>query len=89
MSINNQHIITANQQPEKENYSSRFLRTIQSYAPYLGIIASPNRPPGISVIMRVKNEKDWVTLSIQSIKSIADEIRSRDKTLVATHQSFP
>jgi len=74
MSINDQHIITANQHPEKKNYSSRFLRTIQSYAPHLGIIASPNRPPGISVIMRVKNEKDWVTLSIQSIKSIADEI---------------
>ena len=66
--------IVANQQPERINYLSRFIRRICNFAPCLGIVNTPNRPPGISVFMRVKDEADWINLSIQSIRSIADEI---------------
>ncbi|MBC8463379.1 MAG: glycosyltransferase, partial [Deltaproteobacteria bacterium] len=32
------------------------------------------RPQGISIYMRVKNERDWIAASIASIRDIADEI---------------
>ena len=66
--------VVANQQPERSNYLSRFIRRIFSFTPCLGIINTPNRPLGISIFMRVKDEADWITLSINSIKGIADEI---------------
>lgn len=67
------HYLEANQYPEK-NYTSRILRAIVSRAPLIGLIVSSSHPSGISVMMRVKNEVDWIRLSIQSIKTIADEI---------------
>jgi glycosyltransferase involved in cell wall biosynthesis len=66
--------ITANQKPETKNYLSRYFRRITSQAPILKIVPFPERPQGISIIMRVKNEADWITPSILSIKDIADEI---------------
>jgi len=66
--------ITSNQSPERKNYLSRFLRKIASIGPPVGLVSRPTRPLNISVIMRVKDEKDWIKPSIQSIKSIADEI---------------
>ena len=74
MSTRKRLSIVANQQPERINYFSRFIRRICNFAPCLGIINTPNRPPGISIFMRVKDEADWITLSIHSIKGIADEI---------------
>jgi len=66
--------ITANQNPEITNHLSRLFRRIASHAVFLGIVPTPARPQGISVIMRVKDEVDWIRPSIQSIKGIADEI---------------
>ncbi|MBC8526678.1 MAG: glycosyltransferase [Candidatus Cloacimonetes bacterium] len=35
---------------------------------------TPERKPGISVMIHVKNEEDWIGLSLQSLKSFADEV---------------
>lgn len=47
-----------------------------SYFPSLGFVQKPSsiRNEGISVMMRVKNEVDWIELSIRSIMDFADEI---------------
>jgi len=74
MHYQNPSLITSNQYPERKNYLSRFLRKIASIGPSVGLVSRPSRPLNISVIMRVKDEKDWIKPSIQSIKSIADEI---------------
>jgi len=66
--------ITSNQYPERKNHLSRFIRKIASIGPLIGVVPRPARPMGISVFMRIKNEKDWIRASIQSIRSIADEI---------------
>lgn len=66
--------ITASQYPHRMNYISRFIRSILSFTPQLGLIPYPARPEGISVLMRVKDEADWIKSSVESIKRIADEI---------------
>ncbi len=66
--------ITANQFPESKNLLSRLFRSILSHSFQYGIVASPERTLGISVIIRVKNEADWIKPSVQSIKGMADEI---------------
>jgi len=66
--------ITANQNPEKENQLSRLFRSIASRAPLLKMVPFSKRPHGLSIIMRVKNEVDWIRPSILSIIDIADEI---------------
>ena len=58
-----QTLVTANQYPNGKNYFKRAVRTAFSLF-----------PQGISIIMRVKDEEDWIGLSIQSIRDIADEI---------------
>jgi hypothetical protein len=74
MSHNIPLFITANQNPERKNLFSRFFRRIASGAPFIGIVPLPIRPRGISIIMRVKDEVEWIKLSVQSIKGIADVI---------------
>jgi len=66
--------VTANQYPHKLNKISCRLRNLFSFAPVFGMVARPEKQDGISVIMRVKDEKDWIETSITSIKTIADEI---------------
>jgi len=66
--------VTANQYPDQKNRFSRLLRIGLSTIPRLGIITPSTRPLGISVIMRIKDEKDWITPSVQSIKDVSDEI---------------
>jgi len=66
--------VTANQYPHLKNRFSRSVRTVLSYAPECGFIARPDRPVGISVVMRVKDEADWIEASVESIKGIAEEI---------------
>lgn len=66
--------ITANQYPHKMNRIARLFRGVFSAAPLMGLVGRPSRPSGISVIMRVKDEMDWIEPSIVSIKTIADEI---------------
>jgi len=74
MSILDQFIVTSNQKPHEKNYLSRFFRKLASHAAFFGVISKPDRPQGISIIMRVKNERDWIKPSIQSVTDIADEI---------------
>ncbi|MBW6499461.1 MAG: glycosyltransferase [Bacteroidales bacterium] len=38
------------------------------------LVSSAVRPRGISVYMRIKDERDWIAASIASVKGIADEI---------------
>jgi glycosyltransferase involved in cell wall biosynthesis len=66
--------ITANQYPHLRNRFTRLLRAIFSFSPQLRFTSLPARLEGISVVMRVKNEADWIKPSIESIKGIADEI---------------
>lgn len=67
--------VPSNQEPAKRNRFRRIIRELLSYAPLLGVIdRSRERPEGISVIVRVKDESDWVRASLLSIKEIADEI---------------
>lgn len=51
-------------------------RTALSYLPKLGFLALPNqrRPPGISAMMTVKDEEDWIGKSVMSIAPYVDEI---------------
>jgi len=70
----NDAVITANQYPHQKNFLSRIFRRIASNAPLSGIVPIPDRPHGISVMIRLKDEVDWIQPSIQSIKGIADEI---------------
>lgn len=65
--------ITANQYPEKKHLS-RILRIFIGQAPFLNITPISTRPKGLSVMMRIKNEADWIEPSVESIKGIADEI---------------
>ena len=66
--------VRANQHPHKINHLSRFLRKITSFAPLFNLVKPSERPQGISIMMRVKDERDWIGPSIESIKPIADEI---------------
>jgi len=66
--------ITANQYPHVRNRLARLARTALSFSPQLRFIALPSRPEGISIMVRVKDEADWIRPSIDSIKGIADEI---------------
>jgi len=67
--------VTANQSPQCTNYFSRSLRSFASLLPAMGLYpAAPQRPQGISIYMRVKDERDWIAASIASIRGIADEI---------------
>jgi glycosyltransferase involved in cell wall biosynthesis len=66
--------ISGNQFPDRKNPVRQQIRKLISIAPTVGIVAKPSRPQGISVLIRAKNEKDWIRASISSIKGIADEI---------------
>lgn len=66
--------ITANQYPHLRNRLARLARISLSFFPRLFFASSHKRPGGISVMMRVKDESNWIRPSIESIKGIADEI---------------
>lgn len=63
-----------NRDPTQKNRLRRFLRRALSCAPKLGLVKKPDRPTGISVFIRVKDEADWIALSIASLQGFADEI---------------
>jgi len=71
----NDQPVTANQSPQCTNYLSRIFRSFAGFLPAMGLYpAAPQRPQGISIYMRVKDERDWIAASIASVKGIADEI---------------
>jgi len=51
-----------------------FLGNTFCYLPYIGLIPKPSRKNGISVMIRTRNEEEWIELSLLSIKDFADEI---------------
>lgn len=54
---------------------SLWLRSIYSLAPLLGMIPHPeDRPNGISALVRIRGEEEWITPCLLSIKEFADEI---------------
>ena len=61
-----------------------FIGNTLCYLPYIGLISKPSRKNGISVMIRTRNEEEWIELSLLSIKDFADEIvvvdASTDKT---------
>lgn len=53
---------------------SSTVRAVTSRAPILGALPRPNRPQGLSAVVRVKDEETWLPVSIRSIATVADEI---------------
>jgi glycosyltransferase involved in cell wall biosynthesis len=55
-------------------------RAVLSYLPRLGLMPGPevHRPNGLSVMMTVKDEEDWIEKSITSIADVADEVVAVD-----------
>jgi glycosyltransferase involved in cell wall biosynthesis len=50
-------------------------RYVASLAPVVGVVAKPEaRPSGISAIVRVKGEEEWIEPCLFSIRELADEI---------------
>ena len=53
----------------------RSLRWLLSYAPRIRLTYSPlARQSGVSAMVRVKNEEEWIETSILSVKNAVDEI---------------
>jgi glycosyltransferase involved in cell wall biosynthesis len=51
------------------------VRFIASFAPLMGIIPKPeDRPKGVSALVRVRGEEEWIEPSLLSIQEFADEI---------------
>ena len=49
------------------------LRKILSYAPVLGLVPHPSRrPQGISAVVRVKNEEEWIEPCLLSVSDAVD-----------------
>lgn len=57
---------------------SRIARRLLSLLPSVGLLPRPARPQGISAILRICNEKDWLEASIESVKDDVDEIIAVD-----------
>lgn len=61
-----------------------FLGNTLCYLPYISVMPKPSRKNGISVRITTKNEEEWISLNLQSLKDFADEIvivdTSTDKT---------
>jgi len=49
-------------------------RAALSWAPILRAVPRPDRPQGLSAVVRVKDEETWLSVSMQSIATVADEI---------------
>jgi glycosyltransferase involved in cell wall biosynthesis len=51
------------------------LRKLLRYAPWLGVVPHPGRrPPGLTAVVRVKNEEDWIDVSLRSVADVVDEL---------------
>jgi hypothetical protein len=56
-----------------------------SYLSVAGLAPRPDRPPGLSAVVRVRDEETWLEVSLRSVATVADEILvgdngSRDRT---------
>lgn len=53
----------------------RLLRRVLSYAPVLGIVPRPTaRAQGISAVVRVKDEEEWIEACLLSVSDAVDEL---------------
>jgi glycosyltransferase involved in cell wall biosynthesis len=53
----------------------RAVRKILSYAPLLGLVPHPaGRPQGITAVVRVKNEEEWIEPCLLSVSDAVDEL---------------
>ena len=53
----------------------RAARLVFSFAPVVGLVARPEpRPQGISAIVRVRGDEEWIEPAVLSIRDFADEI---------------
>ena len=51
------------------------IRFLASFAPVLGIVAKPEtKPNGVTAIVRVRGDEEWIEPSLLSIEDFADEI---------------
>jgi glycosyltransferase involved in cell wall biosynthesis len=65
--------------------AGRLARALCAWLPALGLLARPDRPLGLTAIVRVRDEEEWLEPSIRSIAVVADQILvgdngSRDRT---------
>lgn len=63
----------------------RLARNVCSWFPVLGLLPRPDRPAGLTAIVRVRDEEEWLEPALRSIAVIADQIvvgdnGSRDRT---------
>ena len=60
-------------------------RLALSFAPVVGLVARPEaRPDGISAVVRVRGEEEWIEPAVLSIRDFADEILVLDNGASAT-----
>lgn len=63
------------------------LRLVASFAPLVGVVARPEaRPNGISALVRVRGEEEWIKPCLLSIREFADEILILDNGASPTTQ---
>ncbi len=51
-----------------------WVRSLCSLAPLAGLVGRPGRPNGVSAIVRVQGEEEWLEPCLRSIRGFADEI---------------
>lgn len=57
---------------------SRLARSALSWLPLTGLVEPPRKPQGISAILRVWNERDWLEACVDSVYGEVDEIVAVD-----------
>ena len=68
------------------------IRFLTSFAPVLGIVAKPEtKPNGVTAVVRVRGDEEWIEPSLLSIRDFADEIivldnKASTKTLESLDQ---
>lgn len=62
----------------KNSRLSLWARSALSRLPLTGLVGQPGRPQGISAMLRVWNERDWLEASVNSVADDVDEIIAVD-----------
>ncbi|PYM04039.1 MAG: hypothetical protein DMD82_15530, partial [Candidatus Rokuibacteriota bacterium] len=55
--------------------AARVIRRVASWAPAVGLVPlPPERPNGISAMVRVRGHEEWIELCLRSVLTLADEV---------------